>query len=109
MYRKKPVTSKGLRAGFATDGDADRIGGVDGKGAFLTSHDMFVLLLKHLFENKKLNGSVIKTFNITNLIEMMARKYGLNLHETPIGFKYIADYMLKEDVLIGGRNPAASA
>lgn len=92
----------GLWVGLATDGDGDRIGGVDGKGGFLTSHDMFVLLLKHLYENKKLTGSVVKTFNITNLVEMIANKYKLKLHETPIGFKYIADYMLKEDVLVGG-------
>jgi phosphomannomutase len=98
MSAKKP----GIWVGLATDGDADRIGGVHGDGDFLTSHDFFVLILKHLFENKKMTGSVVKTFNITNLVGMMAAKYGLKLHETPIGFKYIADLMLKEDVLIGG-------
>lgn len=92
----------GLWVGLATDGDGDRIGGVDGVGGFLTSHDMFVLLLKHLVENKKLSGSVIKTFNISNLVGLLADKYKLTIRETPIGFKYIADYMLKEDVLIGG-------
>jgi len=91
-----------MKVGLATDGDADRIGGVDGKGGFLTSHDIFVLLLKHLLENKKMKGSVIKTFNITNLVGLLAKKHGLVIRETPIGFKYIADYMLKEDVLIGG-------
>lgn len=96
------LNKPGLWIGLATDGDGDRLGGVDGKGGFLTSHDMFVLLLKHLVENKKLSGSVIKTFNITNLVGMLASKYKLALRETPIGFKYIADYMLKEDVLIGG-------
>ncbi len=95
-------SKQGLWVGLATDGDGDRIGGVDGQGGFLTSHDMFVLLLKHLVENKKMTGSVIKTFNITNLVGMLANKYKLIVHETPIGFKYIADYMLKEDVLIGG-------
>jgi phosphomannomutase len=96
------LAEPGIWIGLATDGDGDRLGGVDGRGGFLTSHDIFVLLLKHLVENKKLSGSVVKTFNITNLIGMMAKKYGLTVHETPIGFKYIADYMLKEDVLIGG-------
>jgi phosphomannomutase len=96
------LSKPGLWVGLATDGDGDRIGGVDGNGGFLTSHDMFVLLLKHLVENKKLSGSVIKTFNISNLVGMLSNKYKLTLRETPIGFKYIADYMLKEDVLIGG-------
>ena len=102
LVKDSSLSKPGLWIGIATDGDGDRIGGVDGRGGFLTSHDMFVLLLKHLVENKKLSGSVVKTFNITNLIGMLAAKYKLILHETPIGFKYIADYMLKEDVLIGG-------
>jgi phosphomannomutase len=102
LIKDSNINREGLWIGLATDGDGDRIGGVDGQGGFLTSHDMFVLLLKHLVENKKLSGSVIKTFNISNLVGMMANKYKLPLHETPIGFKYIADYMLKEDVLIGG-------
>lgn len=102
LVKDSVLDKPGLWIGLATDGDGDRIGGVDGKGGFLTSHDMFVLLLKHLVENKKLAGSVIKTFNMTNLIGMLAGKYELKLNETPIGFKYIADFMLKEDVLIGG-------
>ncbi|MFH1710325.1 MAG: phosphoglucomutase/phosphomannomutase family protein [bacterium] len=102
LIKEGSLNGPGLWIGLATDGDGDRIGGVDGSGGFLTSHDMFVLLLKHLVENKKLSGSVIKTFNITNLVGMLANKYGLTVHETPIGFKYIADHMLKEDVLIGG-------
>jgi phosphomannomutase len=102
LVKDNGQTVPGLWVGLATDGDGDRIGGVDGQGQFLTSHDMFVLLLKHLVENKKLSGSVIKTFNITNLVGMLANKYKLTVHETPIGFKYIADFMLKEDVLIGG-------
>ena len=102
LVKDSSLSKPGLWIGLATDGDGDRIGGVDGSGRFLTSHDIFVLLLKHLIENKKLSGSVVKTFNITNLVGMLANKYKLSLHETPIGFKYIADYMLKEDVLIGG-------
>jgi phosphomannomutase len=102
LIKDSSLSKPGLWIGLATDGDGDRIGGVDGQGGFLTSHDMFVLLLKHLVENKKLSGSVIKTFNITNLVGMLANKYGLTVFETPIGFKYIADHMLKEDVLIGG-------
>jgi phosphomannomutase len=102
LAKDSSLAKAGLWIGLATDGDGDRIGGVDGRGGFLTSHDMFVLILKHLVENKKLSGSVIKTFNMTNLIGMLAARYKLPVHETPIGFKYIADHMLKEDVLIGG-------
>jgi phosphomannomutase len=91
-----------LSVGIVLDGDGDRIGGVDPSGAFISSHHVFSLLLYHLVENKKLSGKVAKTFNISRLVEKQAQKYGLPLEETPIGFKYIADLMLKEKILIGG-------
>ncbi|HTY13429.1 MAG TPA: phosphoglucomutase/phosphomannomutase family protein, partial [Candidatus Omnitrophota bacterium] len=92
----------GLAVGLAIDGDADRIGGVDPSGTFITSHYAFSLILKHLVENRKLDGKVVKTFNISRLVEKQAKKYGLPLDEVPIGFKYIADKMINEKVLIGG-------
>ncbi|KAF0134327.1 MAG: phosphoglucomutase/phosphomannomutase alpha/beta/alpha domain i [Candidatus Saganbacteria bacterium] len=91
-----------LIMGAAIDGDADRIGCVDSSGVFISSHNIFSLLLKHLVENKKMDGKIIKTFNISRLIELQAKKYGLQIEEVPIGFKYIADKMLKENILIGG-------
>jgi phosphomannomutase len=89
-------------SGVALDGDADRIAGCGADGVFINTHQIFALLLYHLVENKKMTGDVVKTFNISRLIDRMAAKYGLKLHETPIGFKYIADIMLKGDVLMGG-------
>lgn len=88
--------------GIALDGDADRIGLVDSQGVFVNSHQIFSLLLLHLIKNKKKKGAVVKTISGTCLIERICRKYNLKLHETPIGFKYIGDIMLKENVLIGG-------
>ncbi len=84
------------------DGDGDRLAAVDPSGAYLSSHNMFSLLLKHLVENKKLKGKVVKTFNISRLIEKQAKKYKLKLDEVPIGFKHIVNIMLKEKVIIGG-------
>jgi phosphomannomutase len=60
------------------------------------------LALKYLVEKKKLTGSVVRTVSTTRMIDRLANKYGLTVHETPVGFNHIADYMLKEDVLIGG-------
>lgn len=88
--------------GIALDGDADRIGLVDSQGTFVNSHQIFALLLLHLIRNRKKKGSVVKTISGTFLIERICQKYQLKLHETPIGFKYIGDIMLKEKVLIGG-------
>lgn len=91
-----------LACGLALDGDGDRIAAVDPSGEYLSSHNVFSLILKHLVENRGLKGSVIKTFNISRLVEKQALNYNLPLKEVPIGFKYIAEIMLSEKVLIGG-------
>lgn len=88
--------------GLATDGDADRVGAVDEKGEFIDSHRIYALLLRHLVEVKGLKGGVVKTFSTTNMVPILANKYGLKIYETPIGFKYICELFLKEDILIGG-------
>lgn len=96
------VTEGGFDAGFATDGDADRIGAVDRDGSFIDSHKIFSILLRHLAEDLRLRGEVVKTFSTTNMVDKLASKYGFPLHTTPIGFKYISELMLERDVLIGG-------
>lgn len=88
--------------GIATDGDADRIGAMDEKGNFVDPHKIMALAIKHLVEKRKLTGSVVRTVSTTRMIDRLATKYGLTLHETPVGFNHISDYMMKENVLIGG-------
>jgi alpha-D-glucose phosphate-specific phosphoglucomutase len=88
--------------GLATDGDADRIGAVDGRGHFVDPHQIFALTLQHLVEKKGLRGDVVKTISTTAMIERMCQQYGLTLHETPVGFNHIAELMMSHDVLIGG-------
>lgn len=99
---RRAVCEGGYDAGFATDGDGDRIGAIDSKGAFIDSHKIFSILLKHLVEDLGMRGDVVKTFSTTEMVTKMARKYGLRLHVTPIGFKYICELMLTRDILIGG-------
>lgn len=88
--------------GLATDGDADRIGAMDERGNFVDPHKIMALALKYLVEKKQLTGSIVRTVSTTRMIDRLAKKYGLTVHETPVGFNHIADYMLKDDVLIGG-------
>lgn len=88
--------------GIALDGDADRIGAVDATGEFVSSHKIIALLLRYLHKEKGYSGEVVKTVSTTGMIDILASEYGLVLHETPIGFKYICDKMLEGDVLIGG-------
>lgn len=88
--------------GLATDGDADRIGAMDEHGHFVDPHNIMALSLRYLVEKRGWAGSVVRTVSTTRMIDRLAKKYGLVCHETPVGFNYIADYMMKEDVLIGG-------
>lgn len=96
------VVSDGADVGFATDGDADRIGAIDRDGTFIDSHSIFAILLCYLVEVRGMTGDVAKTFSTTKLIDKIASRYGLRVHETPIGFKHISDLILSNDILIGG-------
>jgi alpha-D-glucose phosphate-specific phosphoglucomutase len=88
--------------GLATDGDADRIGAMDAQGNFVDPHHIFALALRYLVEKRGWKGMVVKTVSTTMMVNRLAEKYGLPLKETPVGFNHIADYMLQDDVLIGG-------
>lgn len=88
--------------GLATDGDADRIGAMDERGTFVDPHKIMALALRYLVNKRGWSGSVVRTVSTTRMIDRLAKKYGLKLYETPVGFNHIADLMLKEDVLIGG-------
>ena len=85
----------------ATDGDADRIGVVLAGGRYFNSHQIFAVLLKHLYD-KGYRGRVVKTFSVSKIIDLLAEKLGLELVTTPVGFKYITEEFLKGGVLIGG-------
>ncbi|MGH9736183.1 MAG: phosphoglucomutase/phosphomannomutase family protein [Candidatus Acidiferrales bacterium] len=89
-------------AGFALDGDGDRIGAMDPDGTFITPHQIFSILFWHLAGTRKLTGDVAKTFSTTKMVEKIAAKFGRQVFETPIGFKYICDRMLENDILLGG-------
>lgn len=98
--KQRVVETKAL-VGLATDGDADRVGAVDERGRTMTMHDVVPLLLLHLARNREMTGSVVVTISQSVLTKRIAHAMGLKVYETPIGFKYIADLMLKEDILLG--------
>lgn len=87
--------------GIVTDGDADRIAIIEGNGEFLDAQKTFALLLKYLFEKKKLGGKVVRGFSTSELIKKFCDKYGIELVTVPIGFKHISKIMITDDVLIG--------
>ncbi len=91
-----------IAMGLAFDGDSDRIAAVDRDGNFLSSQILLPILIQHLHQKRSLSGEVVKTVSTSDLVPKIAALYGLPIHETPIGYKYIADRMLETPVLIGG-------
>ena len=89
-------------AAFVTDGDADRVGAVRPGGEFVSPGTLLALIMLHMAEDLGRKGSVVTTISNTALIYKVARKLGLKVHETPVGFKYICEIMRRENVLIGG-------
>jgi phosphomannomutase len=105
----KFIRSNRCAVGIANDGDGDRVGMYDEAGHFVDSHLLLSLLLWYLHTQKGLDGSIIKTFSTTQLLDKMAATYGLPVTVTPIGFKYIADKIVDGDVLIGGEESGGIA
>lgn len=88
--------------GLATDGDSDRFGIIDELGNVLTPNTVLLLLARHLIKNKGKTGAIVRTVATTHLLDNFAHKYGLEIYETPVGFKYIGEKMRETLVLIGG-------
>jgi len=100
----KTVKNEKYNVGVATDGDADRVGLVDEFGNFVDSHKIFMIILKYLYEIKEMKGCVVKTVSLTSMVNKYCEKHGIELFETPVGFKYTADIMTDgiHNVLVGG-------
>ncbi|MBV9386961.1 MAG: phosphoglucomutase/phosphomannomutase family protein [Chroococcidiopsidaceae cyanobacterium CP_BM_ER_R8_30] len=88
--------------GLATDGDSDRLGMVDEQGNVLSPNIVLLVLARHLMKNKGKTGAIVRTVATTHLLDNLAAKYGLEIYETPVGFKYIGEKMRQTTVLIGG-------
>lgn len=98
-----------ITVGIANDGDADRIGMYDEDGKFVDSHHILLLLLLYMHKYKGESGKVVVTFSVTDKMRKLADMYGLECEVTKIGFKYIAEIMAKEDVVVGGEESGGLA
>ncbi|MBA3829302.1 MAG: phosphoglucomutase/phosphomannomutase family protein [Taibaiella sp.] len=103
------ATTPEIKIGLATDGDADRIGLYDEDGNFVDAHHIILLLVQYLHKNKGMSGKVAVAFSTTDRVRRMAEAYGLPFEVTPVGFKYISDIMVREDVLVGGEESGGIA
>jgi len=96
------VPEAGALMGIATDGDADRVGIVDEQGRFMTQHQVFALLCHYLLAVRQERGHIVRSVTTTEMISLLGQRFGVPVHVTAVGFKYIAPLMLEYDALVGG-------
>ena len=99
---RETVVRYGYSAGLAMDGDADRVGGVDERGRFLTPLQFFALLAFYLLEIRGERGALVKSITSSRMIDILGEKYDVPVYEEPVGFKYVGPRMMETDALIGG-------
>ncbi len=103
------VVAWGGHAGLATDGDADRVGLASEKGAFVNQLQVYALLAFYLLEVRKLRGPLVKTISTTVMANKLAARYGVEVYETGVGFKYVAPEMLRVNAIMGGEESGGFA
>jgi phosphoglucomutase len=96
------VKSWPAHLGLANDGDADRFGIIDADGTYISPNEVLAILFDHLLNTRDWKGCVVRTVPTTHLIDAIAKAHNVPLKETPVGFKYIAEIMAKEPIIIGG-------
>ena len=103
---RQRMKETGAGIGVATDGDADRFGIVDRDGIFLQPNYVIALLFDYLVETRGWKNGVAKSVSTTNLINALAQRHGVELYETPVGFKYIGELIQQDKIAIGGEESA---
>lgn len=101
--------SGNIDCAVATDGDADRIGLFDSEGNFVDAHHIILLLIKYLKEEKKFSGKVITAFSCSEKVSKLCKHYNIDQTTTKIGFKYVCEYLLDGDFLLGGEESGGMA
>jgi phosphomannomutase len=97
------VVANGCQAGLCTDGDADRIGATDEHGVFVDPHKIYCVLLSWVLKyHNDWPGAVTRAFNTTRMLDRICKKHGRELIEHGIGFKFVCDYMLEREIVMGG-------
>ena len=103
---REKMKSVDAHIGIATDGDADRFAIVDKDGTFFTPNYIIALLFDYLVESRGWTNGVAKSVATTNFINALAKHHRIELHETPVGFKYIGELIKQDKIAIGGEESA---
>ncbi len=103
---RKAVLEKKASAGLGTDGDADRFGILDADGSFVSPNHILGLLFDYLIEARGSKLGASRSVATSHLLDGVARLHGVPLYETPVGFKYVGEFIRKDEVVIGGEESA---
>jgi phosphomannomutase len=94
---------------ICTDGDADRVGIIDETGRFINQLQVFALLMLYLFEVRGMRGPVVKTVNMTAMVDKLGADFDARVYEVPVGFKFIAPKMMETEAVLGGEESGGFA
>ena len=103
---KAAVTGKKLTLGLATDGDGDRFGVIDSDGTFITPNQLIALLTDYLADSRGWTQGVARSVATTHMVDRVAKERGIELYETPVGFKFIGELINKDEIILGGEESA---
>lgn len=103
---REAVMKNRCALGLSTDGDADRFGVVDADGTLLTANEVIALLFDYLAESRRWTGGVARSVATSHLVDRVARARNLPVYETPVGFKYIGEFIIADKIILGGEESA---
>ena len=103
---REVVKSKNLTLGISTDGDGDRFGVIDSNGEFIQPNQLVALLTDYLAESRGWTEGVARSVATTHLVDRVAENRGLQVYETPVGFKFIGELINKDKIILGGEESA---
>ncbi|MCH7998229.1 MAG: phosphoglucomutase/phosphomannomutase family protein [Chloroflexi bacterium] len=106
---RRAIRRHRAQVGLATDGDADRLGVLDGEGRFVNQLQTFALLTYYLLEVRGLRGPIIKSLTTTGMVPRLGELYGVPVHETAVGFKHLGPKMRETDAIIAGEESGGYA
>jgi phosphoglucomutase len=92
--------------GLAVDGDADRFGVLDYDGTYINPNQVLALVLDYLCRTRGWKGGAARSIATSHLIDAVAKKHGIEVYETGVGFKFVGDLLVQGKIIFGGEESA---
>ena len=103
------MRSGGFDLGIANDGDADRVGIIDETGCYINQLQVMALFAMYLLEKRGLRGDIVRSVTTSGMLDALGKRFGVTVHEMPVGFKYIGTKMMETDAILGGEESGGYA